>query len=244
MLRLHTLDTTYQYFPTKRLSPLCRPEALRRLAWAVYVLDTISDAGKYGAHTITDDVFDIQLPADEADFVRDIQAHTVPLVPLSYDEVNVSLSAHLIRVCQMRRRILHFAARLKPGTNDWTELGVIETDLNRLVGSLPQHLGYSEHQYFAMADRMVAFAHFHCLRHNCYIILNRAKLLVAGLVPDLASKCVDYRRARVQRAIPVSRIIGDAMRHGVRLEKSVGIQAYVALESELGLGSADRSLDL
>jgi hypothetical protein len=78
-LMLHTLDETYAQEPTVRLSPLLKRESLRRLAWAVLYLDTLSDAGRHGVHTVTEDGFHIQLPCDETSFIRGLNVQTAML---------------------------------------------------------------------------------------------------------------------------------------------------------------------
>ena len=246
LMRLHTYDITYQALPNNRLGPLCQPESLRRLAWSVFTLDTIADGGQYGFHNLTDNVFQIQLPCAEESFFRDQPKPTATLlnaagVSSEGDGHQLGLSAHLIRTYNIRRQILHFASQIKSrnGQPDisWTQLKHLEGDLDSLVASLPASLAYSESQYYILADGLTAFVNLHALRHNCYIILNRAKLLIAELDEQAAPAIPLYRRERIARAIPVSRIIADGLKHSVNFEPTMGVQAYVALESEFRHGS-------
>ena len=78
-LSLHSFDETYPQPHAIRLSPLLKPEALRRLAWAVFYLDTMADAGRHGIHTVTETGYHLQLPADEASFASGVDVITMPL---------------------------------------------------------------------------------------------------------------------------------------------------------------------
>ncbi|ORX33395.1 hypothetical protein BD324DRAFT_639956 [Kockovaella imperatae] len=78
-LSLHTFDETYPQPHAIKLNPLLKPEALRRLAWSVFYLDTMADAGRHGIHTVTETGFHLQLPADEASFLRGVDVVTMPL---------------------------------------------------------------------------------------------------------------------------------------------------------------------
>ena len=79
-LSLHTFDETYPQPHAIRLNPLLKPEALRRLAWSVFYLDTMADAGRHGIHTVTETGYHLQLPADEASFMRGVDVVTSTLV--------------------------------------------------------------------------------------------------------------------------------------------------------------------
>lgn len=78
-LNLHTFDETYPRVHAVRLNPLLKPEALRRLAWAIFYLDTVADAGRHGVHIITDAGLRNQLPCDEKTFTLGIDIKTQPL---------------------------------------------------------------------------------------------------------------------------------------------------------------------
>lgn len=78
-LSLHIFEETYPHAPSLRLNPLLTREALRRLAWAVFYQDTMADAGRHGVHLVTEAGFHIQLPCDEASFVRGLDIETAPL---------------------------------------------------------------------------------------------------------------------------------------------------------------------
>jgi hypothetical protein len=217
---------------------------MRRLAWSVFVLDTIADGGKFGHHVLTEDVFEIMLPCDEGPFIRDTPLR-MPVLNTSAGDLGpgsghaeLSLSALLIRTYAVRRRILHFASRVGRTRAASAELQAsvqgLQEDMDALVASLPPSLAYSDSQYYALSHQVVAFVLLHTLQYNCYIILLRAKLLVANRDPDLEYLIPEYRTDRIARALPVARIIADGMKHRVNFDPTIGIQAYVALESTCG----------
>jgi hypothetical protein len=145
-LSLHIFDEAYPNAPTFRLNPLLKREALRRLAWAVFFGDTLADAGRHGVHLVTETIFRIQLPCDEASFVRDKEEVTASLnqrppsilgkhptssvSPFSFPQSYLSpsqpnessgaqlgLSAHMIRAGALRRRVLHYNSLIKHSTD-------------------------------------------------------------------------------------------------------------------------------
>lgn len=241
MLRLHTFDDSYPTTSPASPPPLFQPEAMRRLAWSVFVLDTVADGGKFGHHVLTEDVFEIMLPCDEGAFIRDTPVR-MPVLNTSAGgpapgpgSAELSLSAQLIRTYAMRRRILHFASRVGRTRATSAELQTsiqrLQGDMDALVASLSPSLAYSDSQYYALSNQIVAFVLLHTLQYNCYIILLRAKLLVATRDPELEYLIPEYRNDRIARALPVARIIADGMKHRINFDPTIGVQAYVALES-------------
>jgi hypothetical protein len=242
MLRLHTFDDSYPTVSPASPPPLFQPEAMRRLAWSVFVLDTVADGGKFGHHVLTEDVFEIMLPCDEGAFIRDTPVR-MPVLNTSASDpapgpgsAELSLSAQLIRTYAMRRRILHFASRVGRTRATSSELQTsiqrLHDDMDALVASLSPSLAYSDSQYYALSNQIVAFVLLHTLQYNCYIILLRAKLLVANRDPEMEYLIPEYRNDRIARALPVARIIADGMKHRVNFDPTIGVQAYVALESK------------
>ena len=260
MLSLNSFDESYPTIDAAKaglsLSPLLRPEALRRLAWSTFYHDTILDYGRHGIHGLTEDSFHIQLPCDERTFLLDEQVITQPLHPKDTTTVTsppaaspstsgtppMGMSAHLIRTAAIRRRILHFAHNVKYSGKAasvlWTQTVQLEDDLNAVILSLPTSYTYTTDQVFLHRHRLPTFILLHCMRHNCYIILSRAKLLVCTRARDenadseLGNVAEQCRRDRIARALPTSIIIAEGLKHGANFDPHVGVCAYVALEGE------------
>ena len=252
-LSLHVFDETYPRPHTLRLNPLLKPEALRRLAWATFYLDTMADAGRHGVHAVTLSGFHVQMPCDETAFVRSLDVTTGPLDPprtpvvspsMSFGESSqqekpphlMGVSAHLIRTSAMRRRVLHYNSRLKYSTETTAkmldDLSSFESQLKACVADLPGELTYSEENLFIHIERRTAFILLHTLRHNCFLMLATARLNVCARDPRLAELSKTFLRDRIRHAIPVSRIIADALRLGVNCDPFTGVQAYTCLESQ------------
>ncbi|RSH89696.1 hypothetical protein EHS25_002247 [Saitozyma podzolica] len=248
-LSLHTFDETYNtQAPTVRHNPLLKPEALRRVAWAVFYLDTLADTGQHGVHLVTDTAFRIQLPCDEASFVRGIEVETArlhdlrcsvpnPLTALSPNgegPSHVGISGHLMRTAAMRRRVLHFDSLIQHSTDSsakiLADLADFEQHLRKVISDLPDDLAYSDHNLFVQARRLPAFLFLHLLRHNCFLMLAQARLNVCSRDPSLKDFALSVCRERIRHAIPVSRIVADIIRLGVNCSPAVGVQAYTSLE--------------
>jgi hypothetical protein len=245
-LSLHNYDEVYPQPHAIALNRLLSPEALRRLAWSVFFLDTMGDAGRHGVHTVTEDGYQIQLPCDETSFVRGLEVKTeslhrdgtVPcLSPTGLPNGNgLGVSGHIIKTAAMRRRILHYKSRLKYLTASphamLEHLNIIEADLKALMAELPSDLVYIEDNLYIHPERRTAFILLHALRHNCFIMVAETRLLVCGRDPALHNMAYTWMKDRVKHAFPVSRIVADAMRLGVVCDQFVGCLAYTAIEGE------------
>jgi hypothetical protein len=248
-LSLHNYDEVYPQPHTITLNRLLSPEALRRLAWSVYFLDTIGDAGRHGVHTVTDDGYQIQLPCDETSFVRGIEVQTESLhrpgnipnlsptgrVPTAGAVLGVS--AHIIKTAAFRRRILHYKFRIKYLTASaqtmLDTLNSMEHDLKTLMAELPADLVYIEDNLYIHPERRTAFVLLHALRHNCFIMLAETRLVACSRDPNLHDLAYNWMRDRVRHAFPVSRIVADALRLGVVCDPFVGCVAYTGIEGGL-----------
>ena len=247
---LHILDDWYVKQRTHRTNPLLQPEALRRLAWAVFYLDAFSDAGRYSFHTLSSQYYRIQLPCDETSFLRGLETKTPRLqfqdwpnmdrIPQSssslHEENEVGMLAHLIQTVAMRRRICHYVSTMKfsaePPPKLLLDLETLGHELNRIVVGLPSSLAYSKDNLFACSGQQTTFITLHVLRHNCFMLLNKAKLLLTERLPSLEDS-LQHRKDRIKHALPVARIVDDALHLGISCEGNVGTQAYMALESTL-----------
>ena len=254
-LSIHVFDETYPKPHTLRLNPLLKPEALRRLAWATLYLDTMADAGRHGVHAVSISGYHVQLPCDENAFVRGLDVLTGPLEPpkspavspaMSFGEGSAhqegpshfGISAHLIRTALMRRRVLHFNSRIKYSSDTpqkmLDDLTQYEAEIKACVADLPSELAYSEENLFFHMGRRTAFILLHTLRHNCFLMLAMARLNVIARDNRLAELSKTVLKDRIRHAIPVSRIIADALRLGINCDPFVGVQAYTCLESTFG----------
>lgn len=248
-LSLHIYDEVYAQPHTIGLNKLLSPEALRRLAWAVFFLDAMGDAGRHGVHTVTEEAYHIQLPADETAFARGIEMRTECLRSNNGDVeilspngqiptpgASLGVSAHIIKTAAFRRRILHFKSRIKymttPSLNMLESLDVMERELKEVMGELPADLVYSEDNLYIHPERRTAFVVLHSLRHDCFIMLAEARLIICNKDPMLQEKTVQWMRDRVRHAYPVASIVSDALRLGIVCDPFIGALAYTAIEGE------------
>jgi hypothetical protein len=159
-LSLHTFDETYPDAPSLRLNPLLKREALRRVAWSVFFQDTMYDNGHHGGHLVHESAFHIQLPCDEATFMRGTNVTTAPLFPKATDQSpwgstisatpeglgHIGLSAHLLRAAAMRRRVLHYRSLIRYSPDSprkmLDDLSVFEKELKQVINDFPPELSF------------------------------------------------------------------------------------------------------
>lgn len=236
-LSLHVFDENFAPDSTRRLSPLLPRETLRRLSWSVFFMDSIADGGRSDMSTVAEATIRNQLPCTEDSFIIGQSGPTGRLYPSVLDDpAALGISAHLLRTAAIRRRILHFAWSIRDTRRSFDELQAdligLTGDLEDIANSLPVRLAYSSAQMFRHESRLPAFVLLHTLRHNCYIILERAKILVYSRSPGWEPLIAQCRRNRISRALPTSAIVGEALRHDRAHDAHVAVQAYVALESQ------------
>ena len=262
-LSLHLYDEVYSGPHTISLNKLLSPEAMRRLAWAVFFMDAICDAGRHGVHTVTEEAYHIQLPCDETAFARGIEMRTESLrrpndveilspngqIPASGPALGVS--AHIIKTAVFRRRILHYKSRIKYMTDSadamLDSLTVMEGDLRILMAEIPPDLVYSEDNLYVNPERRTAFILLHALRHNCFIMLAETRLIICSKDSGLQDRNSAWMKDRVRHAYPVSSIVSDALRLGIVCDPWIGALAYTSIEVLLfdtpRLAQMDRSID-
>ena len=250
MMSLQTFDRTYPAnFPSNlRLSPLLSCEALRRVAWCTFYADSIVDGGRYGFHIIDEKAYRLQLPCDQASFLACETVVTEPLFynPADSTQINtergrLDMSAYLLRTAAARRRALHFAFRAshKEETAEQlsTELTALEADIEEVITTLPKRFHFKADNMFLHRERFITFILLHVLRHNLFIVLGRAALLVYQRDPAKADLIPQVRRNRISHALPIASLISEGLKAGVSFDPQIGVQAYVALESKIPLVS-------
>lgn len=248
MMSLHTFDRTY---PTKfpshlQLSPLLSREALRRLAWSTFFFDSMIDGGRYGFHSVDENSYRLQLPCDQASFLGNENAVTESLFP-EFDATTrastgnaqhapLDMWAYVLRIAAARRRALHFAFRAshrERTVEEMTaELATIESDIESVVSDLPKRFHFNGDTMFIHRDRLMTFILLHVLRHNLFIILGRAALLVYQRDSTKADLVVHVRQKRISHAFPIASILAEGLKAGIVWDPHLGVQAYVTLESE------------
>ncbi|KAK1922815.1 hypothetical protein DB88DRAFT_371134 [Papiliotrema laurentii] len=245
-LSLHIYDEVYSQPHTIKLNNLLTPEALRRLAWAVFFLDSMGDAGRHGVHTVTEEAYHIQLPCDEEAFARGIEMRTECLKrpedvsilsPTGQTPTHgpvLGVSAHIIKTAAFRRRICHYKSRIKYMTASadamLTDLAGMEAELKLLMAELPSDLVYSDDNLYIHPERRTAFILLHALRHNCFIMLAESRLIACSRDPNLHESGYAWMRDRVRHAYPVASIISDALRLGIVCDPFIGALSYTAIE--------------
>ncbi|KAL1862597.1 hypothetical protein VTK73DRAFT_6733, partial [Phialemonium thermophilum] len=110
------------------------------------------------------------------------------------------------------------------------ELAAIEADIEQVITSLPRRFSFSKDNLFVHQDRLVTFLLLHILRHNLFIVVGRAALLVYQHVPDQVERIAAVRRNRISHALPIAGLVAEGRKAGVYFDPQIGVQAYVALE--------------
>lgn len=247
MMSLQTFDRTYpaKFASNLRISPLLSCEALRRVAWCTFYVDTIVDGGRYGFHIVDEKAYRLQLPCDPASFLGDEAVVTEPLLYNSADPANneankpshgpLDMSAYLLRTAAARRRALHFAFRAshKEQTAEQlsVELGALEADMEEVISALPKRFHFNTDNMFLHRDRLITFILLHVLRHNLFIVIGRAALQVYQRDSTKADLIHQVRRNRISHALPIAGLISEGIKAGISFDPQIGVQAYVALES-------------
>ncbi|KAF3395488.1 hypothetical protein DPV78_009190 [Talaromyces pinophilus] len=244
MMSLQTLDSGHrnQRPAHLSLSPLLSQEALRRMAWSTFYLDTIVDGGRWGFHTVDENTFRIQLPCDQASFLVNEPVTTEPLEAVltspgntnQADHMSLDMSAYLLRTAAMRRRALHFAFRTSYGEEPEEEvtakLVALENDVEKVVYALPKRFQFSFDNMILHRDRLATFILLHILRHNLYIILGRAALQVYRGNSAKADLLQLVRRDRISHALPIAGLVSEGLKAGISFDPQMGVHAYVSLE--------------
>ena len=247
MMSLQVFDRTYPVkFPSNLgLSPLLSCEALRRLAWSTFYADTLLDGGRYGFHVVDEKSYRLQLPCDNVSFLSNETVVTEPLhhnpknighqTPDNLQRAPLDMLAYLLRTAALRRRILHLAFRAshQEGTVEEmnSELLATEVDSEVFINALPRKFHFTTDNMFIHRERLISFLLLHVLRHNLFIILGRAALLIYQRDHTKADLISQVRQKRIARALPIAALINEGLKAGVRFDVHMGIQAYVVLES-------------
>jgi hypothetical protein len=204
------------------------------------------DGGRYGFHSVDENSYRLQLPCDQASFLGNENVVTEPL--FSNPNTNTTTStgnfqhalldmwAYILRIAAARRRALHFAFRAshrERTVEEMTaELVIIEADVESIVSDLPKRFHFNADTMFIHRDRLMTFILLHVLRHNLFIILGRAALLVYQRDSTKADLVVHVRRKRISHALPIASILAEGLKAGIVLDPHLGVQAYVTLESK------------
>ena len=246
MMSLHIYERVYppKLPPHLSISPLLSPESLRRLAWSTFYIDTIVDGGRYGFHLVDEHAYRLQLPSDETSFLGNEDVITDYL--LRSDESGDSslgenkrldMSAYLLRTAAARRQALFLAFRASHSEGTVERL-LLELEEQRrhadiLMASLPKRFHFTSDNVILHKDRLITFILLHVLRHNVYIVLDRAALSIYPRDILQMANIPQVRRSRIARALPIAGIIQEGLKAKIAFDPQIGVQAYVALESGL-----------
>ncbi|KAF5009432.1 hypothetical protein FDECE_4364 [Fusarium decemcellulare] len=246
MMSLQTFDRTFTPNLTSNihLSPLLSCEALRRVAWSTFFSDSITDGGRYGFHVVDEKTYRLQLPCEQERFLGNENVVTEPLfynsanpantAPDNLERAPLDMSAYLLRTAAARRRALHFAFRAshKEQTAEQlsTELDALRADIEELIASLPKRFHFNSDNMFVHRDRLITFLLLHVMRHNLFIILGRAGLMIYQRDPTKIELVPQVRRDRISHALPIAGLVSEGLKAGVNFDPQIGVHAYVALE--------------
>ncbi|KAJ8124794.1 hypothetical protein O1611_g8847 [Lasiodiplodia mahajangana] len=144
------------------------------------------------------------------------------------------MTAYLLRTAAVRRRALHFAFRASHGDqtpeNLLLELSALEADVQNVITGLPRRFHFNADNVFLHRDRLVTFLLLHVLRHNLFIVLGRAALLIYQNDVAHADLISQVRRKRISHALPIAGLISEGLKARISFDPQIGVHAYVALE--------------
>lgn len=234
MMSLHTFDRTFpaDFDSRVNLSPLLTAEALRRLAWSVFVVDSMIDGGRFGYAIADERGYRLRLPCDEHEFLAGgASGPMYPSPPVS----SLGLSGHMVQTAMCRRRALNFAYRVSHHELVGEELAMetrrLEDDIQGIMAALPQHLQFTKENLLRHHEGMTMYIALHLFRQNLFVILGRARLMIYREDADQTHLIPDVRRDRISRALSTSEIVSEALQHQVVVDPLLGAHIYVALES-------------
>ncbi|KAL2681418.1 hypothetical protein Neosp_009029 [[Neocosmospora] mangrovei] len=245
MMSLQTFDRTFtpNLASNARLSPLLSGEALRRVAWSTFFLDSIIDGGRYGFHVVDEKTYRLQLPCEQERFLGNENVVTEPLdssanpqgiLPDNLERAPLDMSAYLLRTAATRRRALHFAFRAshKEQTAEQlsAELDTLRVDIEELIAALPKRFHFNSDNMFVHRDRLVTFLLLHVMRHNLFIILGRAGLMIYQQDPAKVDLIPQVRQNRILHALPIAGLVSEGLKAGLKFDPQIGVHSYVALE--------------
>jgi hypothetical protein len=242
MMQYHSLHVFDEAFPSVDaipLNPLLKRETLRRLAWSVFYLDTMVDAGRHGVHNVTEEGYRIQLPCSEPSFARGSDVKTMGLREytrgLDSSGLDTGISTQVIITAAVRRRLLHFwTSTLKystdPPASHLEHLHKLESELDRIMVSLPADLAYTEDNLYVLSGQRTALVLLHALRHTTSILLARIQCVLSERFTDKLDMAIAARRNRIRHALAIARLAVDAKRVDINLDPCVAFQSYTALE--------------
>ncbi|WVQ92958.1 hypothetical protein IAU59_000019 [Kwoniella sp. CBS 9459] len=236
-LRLNELDQ----WPRQANKPLIHRESLRRLAWSVWFLDATLDGGNFGASTIHEDSYTIQLPFDDRPFLLHKHVVTEPLMPpprlpssITKPEDSLDLSAHLIRAMYARQVLAQTQSRMQkhilPADANANCVRHAEQKALTLLSSMPLDLQYTRTLYHVYRDRRPMVVCLHMVRNNCQ---RHQSLLRMSYEQQTSSRTYDTRSERlalIECAKSCSRILQDALEYNTSLDPQIGMHAYNAIE--------------
>ncbi|KAL6354069.1 hypothetical protein LRP88_12621 [Fusarium phalaenopsidis] len=246
MMSLQTFDRTYtaNLASNARLSPLLSGEALRRVAWSTFFLDSIIDGGRYGFHVVEEKTYRLQLPCEQERFLGNENVVTEPLdnsvnpqgiLPDNLERAPLDMSAYLLRTAATRRRALHFAFRAshKEQTAEQlsAELDTLRVGIEELIAALPKRFHFNSDNMFVHRDRLITFLLLHVMRHNLFIILGRAGLMIYQRDPPKMDLIPQVRQNRISHALPIAGLVSEGLKAGIKFDPQIGVHSYVALES-------------
>lgn len=242
MMQYHSLHIFDEVFPSvgvTPLNPLLNREALRRLAWSVFYLDTMVDAGRHGVHNVTEEGYRVQLPCSEPSFARGLDVKTMGLREYTRGSdssgVDTGISTQVIITAAMRRRLLHFwTSTLQystdPPASHLGQLHKLESQLDRIMVSLPADLAYTEENLYVLSGQRTALVLLHALRHTTSILLARIQCVLSERFTDKLDMAIAARRNRIRHALAIAGLAADAKRLDINLDPCVAFQSYTALE--------------
>ncbi|KAH7402353.1 fungal-specific transcription factor domain-containing protein [Phaeosphaeria sp. MPI-PUGE-AT-0046c] len=210
-IKLHKEDSRLSFIDQE-----CR----RRLMWCLFVNDRFQAGGVPEYIVLSTASLQIQLPCPEHNFQVDMPVSTSRLEDKSNLNTETSMSTFLLRVFDVRNRILLYAKQLLDTSTSpeqsLPQFQFFEQELKDLLDSLPPELAFSTRAYQlrAFSPERTTFITLHIFFHHCHCELYRLlnpgyrEALPNSVIAATSSELVAYAQARcLEHAISIGEII-------------------------------------
>lgn len=232
-------------FEDSELGFLAR-ESCRRTMWSLYLIDTVMAAGYQEFSLSSSHLLHIRLPASDVNFDMDIPQEGGYLHSTRRsEETETSALALLIRLMELRQRILQFTkasvARSSLSPDFSATFDGFQNELEEYLARLPGRLRLSIHniKLHAHSTTLSRFLAIHTIWHGCLWILNRLTLngimeaftetMLQTIDPAFVSTCQDRCFKSTKSMADILGVILNLRVANVPLDIDVGVTLYQGL---------------
>ncbi|KAF4965810.1 hypothetical protein FZEAL_10729, partial [Fusarium zealandicum] len=215
-------------------------ECRRRLMWSCYITDVLCSNGVEQLTLISEKHLKIQLPCNDWSFLHEQPCITrtlngspldfIPcsIIPIDIDS-NMGMLAYLIRVLEIRRRVLWYIKNLDQAMLPWlpdSEFAQLDQELQTWYASLPSNLRFEASAIYLRKEtwQLGALCFLHCAYHQTMLDFYRIgtpELFKLRSPFHFSSAGNDFQRhlqyALFKEARTLAAIIAETEQHGSRM---------------------------